>query len=491
MTPRHTELRTSEVPDTHEAVLLNCTGVEEDDLVLLEAASGDGRVVLRPRVRTETFGDQWVKINPNLLPLFSRQNPSEVVVSGGTAAQRQVEICEHVKIAVESNERSAVERYFEKQRLIHPVTEVRSLGEREIQFQPFDIKPHSAAETFLFLPDETDIEFVDPDELRTHGADGNTGAEDDSDVVEEPYSTRLKRVEMSDVVGLDGVKQHANSLIDLYNDRTYAELTDKYSESIISKEGSVLLYGPPGCGKTMIAQAVANEFVDRLDRDVVYMEVTGSDVLSKLQGESEKKVRLIFEDARQKAGSTGFVVLFFDEVENLVAERSGDSLQASRVSITNEFLTQMNSIEENVMVIGATNLPYKVDSAAARRFHTKLLCPHPGPEGMAEKWRLSLAGVTLKEEIDYERLGEATAEYTPAEVDDRILGGLVQTELVSEYRRGQPKELTTDYLLGKIAETAPRTIPEYVARMEGQLRRGRTRGYTELEEYVREFQDDS
>ncbi|MFB6176731.1 MAG: ATP-binding protein [Halobaculum sp.] len=481
---RHTQLRTTDSIDTDEVILLNSQVIDEsDDLALLEAPSGDARGIFRVRASRDRplENKRWVKVHSNAQELLGG-SPDSVAVSGEQKALNQLEECSEMTVVVPGGSRSMVERYFSQNRFVHPeMDEVREVNGRTVQFRVRDAYPYAPGKTYL-VNDETRIEFAEPEPSA-----GDEGESDDTDdgSGDKPYSTSVPETELSDVVGLDEAKDHATSLVTLYNDGTYEELTDRYSEEIVSKEGSLLLYGPPGCGKTMIAEAIANEFIRELDRDVVFMQVSGSDILSKLQGESEGNVRQIFEDAIAKAGSNGFVVLFFDEVENLVQDRSADRVQSSRVSITNEFLTQMNKIEENVLVIGATNLPFKIDSAASRRFHTKLFCPHPSAAEMADKWRQSLEKVDLKaDDIDYRRLGEATEGYTPAEIDNRILGSLVQTEVIDEYLNGTPRRIDESYLLEKIEETDMRTIPEYVEKIDAKLRTQQLSGYGELEQYI-------
>jgi len=192
----------------------------------------------------------------------------------------------------------------------------------------------------------------------------------------------------------------------------------------------------------------------------------------------------------KKAGENDFAFVFIDEVENLITDRNADDVQSSRASITNEFLAQMDSLEDNVMVIGATNLPFKIDPAASRRFHTKLFCGHPDADEMARKWEKSLEDVKLKSpNIDYGLLGQQSEGFTPAEIDNRILGSDVQAEVISDYLDGDPKTITEDYLLDKIGNTDKRTIPEYVGKIDSQLRRQEMSGYKELKEYINENRD--
>lgn len=481
---RHTQLRTTDSIDTDEVILLNSQVIDESDkLALLELPHGDYRGIFRVRInRDRPLEDRrWAKVHTNAKELFGGTH-DQITISGEEKAREQLQECSDMTVSVVEGSQSDIERYFSQQRLVHPsMTERREENEKEIAFRVVDAHPHSPGKSYLVDPQETTVTFAEQDSRKSN--DLERSDKEDSGI--RPYSTSIPDTELSDVVGLNEAKNHATSLVQLYNDGTYDELTEKYSEGIVSKEGSLLLYGPPGCGKTMIAEGIANEFINELDRDVVFMQVSGSDILSKMQGESEQKVRKVFEDAREKAGSNGFAVLFFDEVENLVQDRSADRVQSSRVSITNEFLTQMNQIEENVMIIGATNLPFNIDSAAARRFHTKLFCPHPGADGMARKWRQSLSDVRLKaDDIDYEKLGRLTEGFTPAEIDNRILGSLVQTEVINEYLDGDPQQIDDSYLLAKLDETDKQTIPEYIASMNQKLQTNQMSGYDKLEKYI-------
>lgn len=491
MARRHTGLRETTSIGSDQAILLNPDGVDpSDDLVLIDSTSGDQRAVFYATVREKPLDPKrWVKVHPNVAELFSGTLPSNVVVEGEEAARRQLETCDTMTVEAPADSMGLVKKYFRSPRLVHPMEELREASGSNIRFRVSDPHPFSPGATYRVHPEKTSIEFVEVNQTDSGG--GRTegqSEEDDSD--QKPYTTRLDDTNLDDVVGLTEVKEYATSLLNLYRNGTYDDLTTKYSDDLVSKEGSVLLYGPPGCGKTMIAKGMGNMFVDNLERDVVFMRVTGSNVLSKYQGQSEQKVREIFQDAIDKAGSNHFVFVFIDEVESLVTDRNQSGIQESRASITNEFLAQMNTIEENVMVIGATNLPFKIDSAASRRFHTKLFCPHPDADEMARKWHKSLDDVDLKsEKIDYDKLGQLSEGFTPAEIDNRILGSTVQTDIVRDYLDDDPLVIDQDYLERKLEQADKRTIPEYVAKIDSQLRDSQMSGYTELKEYIQEHRD--
>jgi SpoVK/Ycf46/Vps4 family AAA+-type ATPase len=137
---------------------------------------------------------------------------------------------------------------------------------------------------------------------------------------------------------------------------------------------SILMFGPPGCGKTQIAKAAANQY------NFNYIEVTGGRIVSSYVGQSGQNIRRYFKMARSNAPC----ILFFDEVETILKKRGGGRGRTDEDDRTvSEFLTEMNAIfdaPERVIVIGATNLPESLDDAAVRRFHRRLYVPIPGKE---------------------------------------------------------------------------------------------------------------
>ena len=453
--------------------------------------AGNKQAIFEAEVESEDpFKTQGptVRANGNIISLFPNENSSDHqqrVTVEEVKSRRNLQECKEVTIVVQDEDKQKVQGFLEgeEMRLVRPILEKRKTKLGWIEFQVVDPSPIAPCQTYIITPGETQITYKTPEEIQS-ASEGSADTGDDDDKIGQPFSQKLSEETLDDVVGLTEVKEYGQSLLELYDDQVYKDLQSKYSEDLISKEGSVLLYGPPGCGKTMIVQALANKFVEELDRDVVYMEVAGSDILSKLQGQSEKKIKKVFQEARNKASDTDFTFLFFDEVESLVRDRNSSGLQSSQVSITNEFLNSMNDLPENVLVIAATNMPFKMDSAASRRFHTKKLCRHPSADEMARKWKLSLEDVDHKERLDYDELGNLTEGYTPAEIDDRILGSMIQTDIINQYLDGKPEKITMDYLRDKISDTDPRTIPEYVSKIQQHMHQNQMEGYSEMESYI-------
>ena len=383
--------------------------------------------------------------------------------------------------------------------LLHPIEEVLSHGDGLATFEPVDIEP--SGYSTVRVVDETDVTFVDageyrerraiseqpqPGEPRPGGQDGRGGGEEDVQVTLDPKNPSVNFED--DVAGLEDVKRTASMLLSLFDPTVRDEVIGRYGDQFASRGNSMLLYGPPGCGKTLVSEAIAyeakyNSGIEDNYGEVKFLEVKGSDVLSKYSGEAEKRVEAIFEKAHGIA-QEGFAVLFFDEVDTLIPDRGDDSLQRHERSLTNAFLQEMNEIEDNLLVIGATNMPFTIDPAATRRFPTQQFIPQPDETVMAEVWRKHLSSLANASSIDYERLGAQSAGYTPAEIGDRVLGSEFQRELVMSVQDidRTPIEPDTEYFLERLDETEPKTISQYVASVRNQV--DDLVGYPEMQRYV-------
>ena len=151
--------------------------------------------------------------------------------------------------------------------------------------------------------------------------------------------------------------------------------------------GGILLYGPPGCGKTMLARAVANEC------NASFLAIGISEILTAWLGESERNLALMFEKARSQKPC----VMFFDELDALAFARSKSSSDTSR-KIVNEFLSQLDGFEnanDQVLILAATNMPWDVDPAMKRpgRFARQVFVPPPDAVARARIIELALESV--------------------------------------------------------------------------------------------------
>ncbi|XP_054803557.1 uncharacterized protein LOC129306829 isoform X2 [Prosopis cineraria] len=184
----------------------------------------------------------------------------------------------------------------------------------------------------------------------------------------------------------------------------------KYFTGLLSPWKGILLFGPPGTGKTMLAKAVATEC------KTTFFNISASSVVSKWRGDSEKLVRVLFELARHHAPST----IFLDEIDAIISQRgeSRSEHEASR-RLKTELLIQMDGLtrtNELVFVLAATNIPWELDAAMLRRFEKRILVPLPGPEARKAMFKEHLPPQHGEEQIPYALLAEQTEGYSGSDI---------------------------------------------------------------------------
>ncbi|MYM95807.1 ATP-binding protein [Duganella vulcania] len=194
--------------------------------------------------------------------------------------------------------------------------------------------------------------------------------------------------------------------------------------------GGILLYGPPGCGKTMIARAIASEC------NASFVSVGISEVLNMWMGESERNLAQLFEKARAQKPC----VLFFDELDALAFSRSKAQSEHSR-TIVNEFLSQLDGFERDnrdVLFLAATNMPWDVDQAMKRtgRFARQLFVPPPDEEARRHIIDIKLRDIPV-EGIDVPALVAATPHYSGADIDGLI--DLAKESTLHDILAGNPE----------------------------------------------------
>ncbi len=173
----------------------------------------------------------------------------------------------------------------------------------------------------------------------------------------------------------------------------------------------VLLHGPPGCGKTLIAKVIANE------ADAAFLHLSGPEIMHKFYGESEAHLRSVFEKAKKSAPS----ILFLDELDAIAPKREelGGEKQVER-RVVAQLLALMDGLEErgHVIIIGATNIPNALDPALRRpgRFDRELVIPIPDKNGRLEILTIHTRGMPFAEDVDLERLAFLTHGYVGADI---------------------------------------------------------------------------
>ncbi|XP_011359361.1 vacuolar protein sorting-associated protein 4B isoform X1 [Pteropus vampyrus] len=221
-------------------------------------------------------------------------------------------------------------------------------------------------------------------------------------------------VKWSDVAGLEGAKEALKEAV---------ILPIKFPHLFTGKRTpwrGILLFGPPGTGKSYLAKAVATEA-----NNSTFFSISSSDLVSKWLGESEKLVKNLFQLARENKPS----IIFIDEIDSLCGSRSENESEAAR-RIKTEFLVQMQGVgvdNDGILVLGATNIPWVLDSAIRRRFEKRIYIPLPEAHARAAMFKLHL-GATQNSltETDFRELGKKTDGYSGADISIIVRDALMQ-----------------------------------------------------------------
>jgi len=180
----------------------------------------------------------------------------------------------------------------------------------------------------------------------------------------------------------------------------------------ITPPRGILLFGPPGCGKTLLARAVATE------GEANFISIKGPEIFSKWVGESEKAIREVFRKARTAAPA----IIFFDELDSIVPRRGlGYSDSGASERVISQLLTELDGIEalQNVVVIAATNRPDILDPAVLRpgRFDRLIYVPAPDPKALKEIIKIHARGMPLSKDVDLDQVAHMAAGYSGADIE--------------------------------------------------------------------------
>jgi len=269
------------------------------------------------------------------------------------------------------------------------------------------------------------------------------------------------KVSYEDIGGLGTQVQRIREMIEL--PLKYPEVFERLG---IEAPKGVFMYGPPGTGKTLTARAVANE------TDAYFTSITGPEIMGKFYGESEARLRSVFEDAQKHAPA----IIFIDEIDAIAPKREdmGSEKQVER-RVVAQLLALLDGLESrgHVVVIGATNIPNTIDPALRRpgRFDREISLPIPDKNGRLEILEIHTRGMPLAKDVDVGKLAAITHGFVGADLE-----ALAREAAMSALRKILPKidfelsdipyetllklEITMDNFLEALKEIEPSAIRE-------------------------------
>ncbi|MFH0897243.1 MAG: ATP-binding protein [Candidatus Bathyarchaeota archaeon] len=214
----------------------------------------------------------------------------------------------------------------------------------------------------------------------------------------------------SDVVGLDIAKKAIEDAI-IYP----CKRSDLFP---LGWPRGILLFGPPGCGKTLIAAATACEI------NAEFYNVDAASIMSKWLGESERKVAHLFESARLTSNRGKAAIIFMDEIDSLIGARAEEV--GGEVRMRNQFMKEMDSIVDKskkllIYIIGATNKPWSLDESFIRRFQKRIYIPLPDVDtrrGLFEFYSRQL--LKLGKDVNFDELAKTTGGYSGSDINDIV-----------------------------------------------------------------------
>jgi transitional endoplasmic reticulum ATPase len=274
----------------------------------------------------------------------------------------------------------------------------------------------------------------------------NATPTDDDDFVDDDALQFLKKptLKFKDIGGMEKVKEEI--ALKIIKPLQHPELYKAYGKKI---GGGILLYGPPGCGKTHIAKATAGEI------NANFINVSINDILDMWIGNSEKNLHEIFEIARRNTPC----VIFFDEIDALGANRS-DVNKSSGRTVINQFLNELDGLSndnDGVLILGATNTPWHLDPAFRRpgRFDRIIFVSPPDVAARKAIFSIKLNGKPT-DIVDTSDIAKKSEQFSGADIN-AVIDVAIEEKLTESFKDGIPKPLKSKDILKAIKKVKPST----------------------------------